>query len=56
MFNRNVEPEMFGQGMAPKKIFWPMQPSLSFLTVRLAPGNVVMVVVDICGNSPITGM
>ena len=26
-----------------------------FLTIRLVPGNVVMVAIDMCGKSPITG-
>ena len=33
----------------------PIQPGLSFLVIRLAPGNLAMIVIDMRRKSPITG-
>ena len=46
---------MFGLGIAPKEIFLAYSTQFVFLTIRLVPGNVVMVAIDMCGKSPITG-
>ena len=55
MFSRNVKPGMFGLGIAPKEIFLAYSTQFVFSTIRLVPGNVVMVAIDMCGKSHITG-
>ena len=55
LFSRNVKPGMSGLGIAPKEIFLASSTQFVFLTVRLVPRNVVMVTIDMCGKSPITG-
>ena len=45
---------MFGLGIAPKEIFLAYSTQFVFSTIRLVPGNVVMVAIDMCGKSPIT--
>ena len=46
---------MFGLGIAPKKDFLAYSTEIIFLTMRLVPGNVVMVAIGMCGKTPITG-
>ena len=46
---------MFGLGVEPKEIFLAYSIQFVFLTIRLVPGNVVMVTTDMRGKSPITG-
>ena len=46
---------MFGLGIAPKETFLAYSTQFVFLIIRLVPGNVVMVAIDMCGKSPITG-
>ena len=55
MFGRNVKPGMFGLDNAPKETFLAYSNQFVFLIIRLVPGNVVMVSIDMCGKSPITG-
>ena len=55
LFSRNVKPGIFGLSIAPKEIFLVYTTQFVFLTIRLVPGNVVMVAIDMCGKSPITG-
>ena len=55
MFSRNVKREMFGLGIAPKESFLAYSTQFVFLIIRLVPRNVVMVAIDMCGKSPITG-
>ena len=55
MFSKNVKPEMFGLGIAPKEIFLAYSTRFVFSTIRLVPENVVMVAIDMCGKSPMTG-
>ena len=55
LFSRNVKPGMFGLGIAPKEIFLVYSTQFVFLTIRLVPGNVAMVAIDMCGKGPITG-
>ena len=54
LFSRNVKPGMFGLGMEPKENFLAYSTQLVFLTIRLEPGNVVVVAIDMCAKSPIT--
>ena len=51
LFSENVKPGMFGQGIALKETFLVYASQLVFLIIR----NVVMVAIDMCGKSPITG-
>ena len=46
---------MFGLGIVPKETFLAYSTQFVLLIIRLAPGNVVMVALDMCGKSPITG-
>ena len=46
---------MFGLGMMLKENFLTYSNQFVFLIVRLVPGNVVMVAIDMCGKSPFTG-
>ena len=55
LFSRNIKPGMFGLGIAPKEIFLAYSTQFVFSTIRLVPGNVVMVAIDMCKKSPITG-
>ena len=55
LFSRNVKSGMFGLGIALKETFLAYSTQFVFLIIRLAPGNVVMVAIDMCGKSPITG-
>ena len=55
MFNTIAEPEMFRLGIVPKEVFLAYSTQFIFLIIRLVPGNVVMVAIDMCGKSPIMG-
>ena len=55
MFSRNVKPEMFRLDIAPNEIFLTYSTQFVFSTIRLVPGNVVIVAFDMCGKIPITG-
>ena len=55
LFSRNVKPGMSGLGIALKETFLAYSTQFVFLIIRLVPGNVVMVAIDMCGKSPITG-
>ena len=55
MFSRNVKPGLFGLGIVPKETFLTYSTQFVFLIIRLVPGNVVMLAIDMCGKSPITG-
>ena len=55
LFSRNDKPGMFGLGMVRKKNFLVYSTQVVFLTIRLVPGNVVMVTLYMCRKSPITG-
>ena len=46
---------MFQLGIVPKEILLAYSTQFVFSTIRLVPGNVVMVAIDMCGKSPITG-
>ena len=54
MFSRNVKPEMFGLGIAMKETSLTYSTQFVFL-IRLVLGNVIMVAIDMCGKSTITG-
>ena len=55
LFSAIAKPGMFGLGMVPKEGFLAYSTQFIFLIIRLVPGNVVMVAIDMCGKSPITG-
>ena len=55
LFNSNVKPEMSGIGMVPKETSLPYSTQFIFLKIRVAPGNMVMVAIDMCEKSHITG-
>ena len=55
MLSTIAEPGMFGLSMVPKKVFLAYSTKFIFLIIRLITGNVVMVAIDMCGKSPITG-
>ena len=46
---------MFGLGMVSKEGFLTYSTQFIFLIMRLVPGNVVMVAIDMYGKSLITG-
>ena len=46
---------MFGLGMVPKECFLAYSTQFIFSIIKLVPGNVVMVPIDISGKSSITG-
>ena len=54
-FSTIAKPGMLGLGMAPKENFLAYSTQFIFLMIRLVPGNVVLVAIDMCGKSPITG-
>ena len=53
LFSRYLKPGMFGLGIVLKKIFLTYSAHFVFSTVRLVPGNPVMVIIDISGKSSI---
>ena len=55
LFSAIAKPGMFGLGMVPKEGFLAYSTQFIFLIIRLVPGNVVMVAIDMCGKRPITG-
>ena len=54
LFSRNVKLGMLGLGIAPQEIFLAYSTQFVFFTIRLVPGNVVMVAIDMCGKNAIT--
>ena len=46
---------MFGLDIAPNENFLSYLTWFTFLIIRLVPGNVVMVPIDMCGKSPSQG-
>ena len=54
-FSTIAKSEMFGLGMVSKEGFLTYSTQFIFLIMRLVPGNVVMVAIDMYGKSPITG-
>ena len=54
LFSKIANPGMFGLGIAPKENFLAYSTQFIFLIIRLVPGNVVMVAIDMCEKSPIT--
>ena len=52
LFSRNVKPGIFELGIALKEIHLVYSTQFVFLTIRLVPGNVVMVATDVCGIKP----
>ena len=46
LFSRNIEPGMFGLGIVLKETFLVYSTEFVFLIVKLVPGNVVMVAID----------
>ena len=50
-----AKPSMLELGIAPKENFLAYSTQFIFLIIRLAPGNVVMVAIDMCGKSPSRG-
>ena len=55
LFSTIAKPGIFGLGMAPKENFLVYSIQFIFLIIRLLPGNVVMVAIDMYGKGPITG-
>ena len=51
MFSRNVKSGMFGLGIAPKETFLAYSTQFVFLIIRLVPGNMIMVSIDMCGKA-----
>ena len=51
----HAKPGMFELGMGPRENFLAYSTQFVFLIIRLVPGNVVMVTIDMCGKIPITG-
>ena len=45
---------MFRLGIASKETFLAYSTHFVFLTIRLVPGNVIMVAINMCGKSPTT--
>ena len=46
---------MFWLGKAPKENFLVYSTQIVFSIIRLVSGHVIMIAIDICGNSPVTG-
>ena len=55
LFSTIAKPGMFGLDMVPKEGVLIYSTQFIFLIIRLVPGNVVMVTIDMCGKSSITG-
>ena len=55
MFSTIAKPGMFGLGMVPKEGFLAYSTQFIFLIIRLVPGNVVVVAIEMCEKSPVMG-
>ena len=55
LFSTIAKPGMFGLDMVPKGGVLIYSTQFIFLIIRLVPGKVVTVTIDMCGKSPITG-
>ena len=55
LFSTNVKPGMFGLGLVPKEVFLGYSTQSFFLTIRLVPGSMVMVAIDMHRKNPIRG-
>ena len=55
MFCTIVKTGIFGLDMASKEYFLANSTQFIFLIIRLVPGNVVMVDIDMCGKPPTRG-
>ena len=55
LFSKIAKPGMFGLGIVPKENFLAYAIQFIFLIIRIVPGNVVMLAINICGKSSITG-
>ena len=55
LFSAIAKPGMFLLGMALKGNFLAYLTDFIFLVVRLLPGNMVMVAIDMCGKNPMMG-
>ena len=55
LFSTIAKPGMFRLDMVPKEGVLIYSTQFIFLIIRLVPGNVVMVTIDMCGKSLITG-
>ena len=54
MFSTNAKPGMFGLDIALKENFLTYSTEFVLLIIRLVPGNVVMVAINMCGKIPMT--
>ena len=55
LFSTIAKPGMFWLAIASKENFLAYSTRFIFLIIKLVPRNEVMVTIDICGKSPITG-
>ena len=55
MFSAVAKPGMFGLGMVLKEGFRAYSTQFIFFIIRLVPGNVVMVAIDMWGKAPSRG-
>ena len=55
LFSRNIKPGMFGLGIAAKEVFLGYSTQFVFLTIRVIPGSVVMISINMHRKSPTTG-
>ena len=53
LFSIIAQPRMFGLAMVPKEGFLAYSTQFIFLIVRLVPGNVILITIDMSGKSPI---
>ena len=55
LFIKIAKPGMFVLSIVPKENFLAYSTQIIFLIIRLVPWSVVMVAIDMCGKSPVTG-
>ena len=55
LFSTIAQPRMFVLGIVPKEGFLAYSTQFIFLIVRLVPGNVILITIDMSGKSPIAG-
>ena len=53
-FSRIVKPGMFRLGIAPKENFLIYSTQFGFFKIRIVPGNLIMIAIDMCGKNPVT--
>ena len=53
-FSRIVKPGTFRLDITPKENFLSYSTQFDFFKIRIVPGNLITIAIDMCGKNPIT--